>query len=60
MGFAVASGEVLGVMDADLSHPPDALPRLLEALEAHQADLVIAIALHSRQAARRTGRSPDA
>jgi dolichol-phosphate mannosyltransferase len=40
-GFAAASGEVLGVMDADLSHPPDALPRLLAALETHQADLVI-------------------
>ena len=32
-GFAVASGEILGVMDADLSHPPEALPRLLAALE---------------------------
>jgi dolichol-phosphate mannosyltransferase len=41
-GFAVASGNVLGVMDADLSHPPEALPRMLEALERWQADLVIA------------------
>ena len=32
-GFAVARGDVLGVMDADLSHPPEALPRLLAALE---------------------------
>ena len=32
-GFAAASGEILGVMDADLSHPPEALPRLLAALE---------------------------
>ena len=32
-GFAAASGEILGVMDADLSHPPSALPRLLAALE---------------------------
>nr|AHZ45620.1 glycosyl transferase family 2 [uncultured bacterium] len=32
-GFAVASGEILGVMDADLSHPAEALPRLLAALE---------------------------
>jgi dolichol-phosphate mannosyltransferase len=31
-GFAVASGAILGVMDADLSHPPSALPRLLAAL----------------------------
>jgi dolichol-phosphate mannosyltransferase len=41
-GFNAASGDVLGVMDADLSHPPSALPRLLQALEAHQADLAIA------------------
>jgi dolichol-phosphate mannosyltransferase len=32
-GFAVAGGEILGVMDADLSHPAEALPRLLDALE---------------------------
>ncbi len=41
-GFAVASGDVLGVMDADLSHPPATLPRLLAALDTHRADLVIA------------------
>jgi dolichol-phosphate mannosyltransferase len=40
-GFKVAGGDVLGVMDADLSHPPEALPRLLRALEAQQADLAI-------------------
>ncbi|MEO5823574.1 MAG: polyprenol monophosphomannose synthase [Vicinamibacteraceae bacterium] len=32
-GFAVARGAILGVMDADLSHPAEALPRLLAALE---------------------------
>jgi len=32
-GFAAAAGTVLGVMDADLSHPPNLLPRLLHALE---------------------------
>jgi dolichol-phosphate mannosyltransferase len=32
-GFAVATGEILGVMDADLSHPPSAIPRLLAALD---------------------------
>jgi dolichol-phosphate mannosyltransferase len=41
-GFRVAAGEVLGVMDADLSHPPSALPHLLRALESHEADLAIA------------------
>jgi len=40
-GFAAARGDVLGVMDADLSHPPEALPRMLEALDRWQADLVI-------------------
>jgi dolichol-phosphate mannosyltransferase len=40
-GFAVASGEILGVMDADLSHPAEALPRLLAALEGVPADMAI-------------------
>jgi dolichol-phosphate mannosyltransferase len=40
-GFATATGTVLGVMDADLSHPPEALPRMLDALDRFQADLVI-------------------
>jgi dolichol-phosphate mannosyltransferase len=40
-GFAVASGEILGVMDADLSHPAEALPRLLAALEGAPADMAI-------------------
>jgi dolichol-phosphate mannosyltransferase len=41
-GFAAAKGDVLGVMDADLSHPPEALPRMLAALDEWRADLVIA------------------
>jgi dolichol-phosphate mannosyltransferase len=40
-GFAVASGDVLGVMDADLSHPAEALPSLLAALDASGADMAI-------------------
>jgi dolichol-phosphate mannosyltransferase len=40
-GFAVARGDVLGVMDADLSHPAEALPRLLSALEGASADMAI-------------------
>jgi dolichol-phosphate mannosyltransferase len=40
-GFRVARGDVLGVMDADLSHPPDAIPRLLRALDERDADLAI-------------------
>jgi dolichol-phosphate mannosyltransferase len=41
-GFAAARGDVLGVMDADLSHPPDVLPRMVQALNEWNADLVIA------------------
>ncbi|MBI2325242.1 MAG: polyprenol monophosphomannose synthase [Chloroflexi bacterium] len=31
-GFAAATGETLVVMDADLSHPPEVVPRLVDAL----------------------------
>lgn len=41
-GFAISHGERLGVMDADLQHPPDLIPRMVEALDAERADLVIA------------------
>jgi dolichol-phosphate mannosyltransferase len=41
-GFGVASGPVVGVMDADFSHPPALVPRLLAALHVTQADVVIA------------------
>lgn len=40
-GASVARGEILTVMDADLSHPPEALPALLSAL-ASGAEIVIA------------------
>lgn len=39
-GFAAASGDVLVVMDADLSHPPEAVPGLVDAL-AGGAELAI-------------------
>ena len=39
-GFGQARGDVLAVMDADLSHPPEALPRLADAIE-HGADLAV-------------------
>lgn len=41
-GWAMARGEVLGVMDADLQHPPEVLSRLVKALQEKGADLVIA------------------
>lgn len=40
-GFAAATAEVVGVIDADLSHPPDLVPRLLAVMQASGADLVI-------------------
>lgn len=40
-GFATARGERLVVMDADLQHPPDVVPRLLAALDSG-ADVAVA------------------
>jgi dolichol-phosphate mannosyltransferase len=40
-GFAAARGSVLGVMDADLSHPPSVLPGMLAALGGRDVDAVI-------------------
>ena len=40
-GFERARGEVLGVMDADLSHPPAVLPAMLAALRTLDADMVV-------------------
>jgi glycosyltransferase involved in cell wall biosynthesis len=40
-GFAHARGDILVVMDADLQHPPDALPATIAPLLAGRADFVI-------------------
>ena len=40
-GFFEAKGRVLVCMDADLSHPPEILPRMIETLEKDQAEFVI-------------------
>lgn len=40
-GWQVAQGEILGVIDGDLQHPPEVLLRLLEAIE-QGADLAVA------------------
>ena len=40
-GLQEAQGECLVVMDADLSHPPEAVPELLRPLQTQQADFVI-------------------
>ena len=40
-GWQVARGDILGVIDADLQHPPDTLIQLLEAMQ-RGADLAVA------------------
>ena len=40
-GFFEAKGNVLVCMDADLSHPPEILPRMIETIEEDQAEFVI-------------------
>ena len=40
-GFKAASGELLCVMDSDLSHPPEIIPLLLKKLEEPGVDIVI-------------------
>ncbi len=40
-GFNAAHAEIVGVIDADLSHPPDLVPRMLRAMQDARADIVI-------------------
>jgi len=40
-GFNAARADIVGVMDADLSHPPAALPPMLSAMRRMAADMVI-------------------
>jgi len=40
-GFSEAKGSVLVCMDADLSHPPEALPRMIEKLARDDVEFVI-------------------
>lgn len=41
VGFNQAMGEIIGVMDADLQHPPEKIPELLKAIE-NGADIAVA------------------
>lgn len=41
-GFQTASASIVGVMDADFSHPPSLVPRMLETFTSTDADLVVA------------------
>ncbi|HTY12809.1 MAG TPA: polyprenol monophosphomannose synthase [Candidatus Omnitrophota bacterium] len=40
-GFKIARGDILCVMDADLSHPPEIIPEMLDLIKSGQADLVV-------------------
>jgi dolichol-phosphate mannosyltransferase len=40
-GFAAASGAILVVMDADMSHPPEKIPEMVSRIEHAGADMVI-------------------
>jgi len=39
-GFAIATGEIVITMDADLQDDPQEIPKLLDALETEKADLI--------------------
>jgi dolichol-phosphate mannosyltransferase len=41
-GFAAASAPIVGVMDADYSHPPSLVPKLYAAFVSTRADMVVA------------------
>ena len=41
-GFGVASADVVGVMDADFSHPPSLVPRMHAAFQSTGADVLVA------------------
>jgi len=41
-GIQHAKGDTILVMDSDFSHPPQIIPRLLDALKKYQCDIVIA------------------
>lgn len=40
-GLRLANGEIVGVMDADLSHPPSLVPQMVNLLDNGTADIVI-------------------
>ena len=40
-GFAIAQTDIVGVMDGDLSHPPELLPQLFRTIEEGNFDLAV-------------------
>lgn len=41
-GFAKATAEIIGMIDADLQYPPEAIPTMVEKIKKDQADIVVA------------------
>jgi dolichol-phosphate mannosyltransferase len=41
-GFKIAEGDIVGVIDADLSHPPEIIPDMIKAMRERNADMVVA------------------
>ena len=41
-GFELARGDILGFMDADLSHPPEVIPKLITPILEEGVDIVVA------------------
>lgn len=41
-GIQQAKGETIVVMDSDFSHPPQIIPRMIEAIKKYQCDIVVA------------------
>jgi len=41
-GIQQAKGDTIVVMDSDFSHPPQIIPRMIDALRKYQCDIVIA------------------
>jgi dolichol-phosphate mannosyltransferase len=40
-GFKISDGDIIGVMDADLSHPPEAIEKLIQPILNGTADFVV-------------------
>jgi dolichol-phosphate mannosyltransferase len=40
-GFMTTDAPIVGVIDADMSHPPGLLPRMLAIMQQHRADVVV-------------------
>ena len=54
-GFAAAEAEIVGVIDADLSHPPELVPRMLAVMQEREGGHRDRQPLHSRRRHRELG-----